>query len=996
MKSKILMLSLLLMTFGFSAWAQGSFKVNGKVTDAQGNALPGVVVYVLGTDNGTSTAVDGTYTISVRPTNGKATITYTAIGFKEQNLTVTESRALNVTMQDDIQTLDDVVVIGYGTQKKADITTSVSVVSTKDVNRQPVISASSILQGRAAGIQVVQPSGMPGEGMIVRVRGASSISSTNDPLFVVDGVPVGTGSGAISFLAPNEIETMQVLKDAASAAIYGSRAANGVVIITTKAGKKDKQPVISFNSYVGVSNVSKTYDVLNVAQYKELMDETGLISLPDGLKDNTDWFKWTYRPGVNQNYQLSYSGSTERTNYYVGGGYSREDGVIRDTYSERYNFKINLDTQVRKWINFSTNINYVHTDYDGIISGTGSNRAGVVLSVINTPTYAKVWDEEHPTWYWTQFYGANLTTPAENIGRTSYDTNNDDRLIGTIGATLTLAKNLTFKSTASMDRTWTYNTQFLDPIATSYGRTQHGSASAQRYDNRRMVYDNILNYSLDCDKNHFTFMGGTSATVSHWEELWGSRSYFSDQYNNEDISLNGGNNGGLRGQGEAKSDWTIMSYMARATYNYDDRYLATANVRTDGSSKLAKGHRWGVFPSFSGAWRVSNEQFMKDVDWLNDLKIRLGWGQTGNQEGLDDYAYLQKYNTNYFDWTNSQYAQAVPVIGDRANIKNDKLTWETNTQTDLGFDMTVLNNRLTFAVDLYYKVTTNMLMNIDLPSPNPNIEWNSGKMTNKGLELTINSRNISKPDFYWNTDFNISFNKNMLNSIDLQNVYYMATTSEASSEYCIRMAPGQPLSRFYGYVYEGVDPETGLCMYKDLDGNGKINSSDRTYIGDANPIFTAGMTNTIGWKGFTLSILMTGSYGNDIFNASRIEMVGMYSGANQITDVLRRWKIPGQITDIPKANELYNLHTSSRFVEDGSFLKIKNINLSYSFDTKKLAKWNISKIEPYISLQNFFTFTKYSGCDPEVNQFGSATTMGIDWGTYPHVKTAVLGVNIDF
>ena len=260
-----------------------------------------------------------------------------------------------------------------------------------------------------------------------------------------------------------------------------------------------------------------------------------------------------------------------------------------------------MDTQIRKWINFSTNINYVHTDYDGIISGTGSGRAGVGLSVVNTPTYAKIWDEEHPNWYWTQFYGANLTTPAENIGRTSYDTNNDDRLIGTIGATINLAKNLTFKSTASMDRTWTYNTQFLDPIATSYGRTQHGSASAQRYDNRRMIYDNIVNYNLDCDKNHFTFMGGTSATVSHWEELWGSRSYFSDQYNNADISLNGGNNGGLRGQGESKSDWTIMSYMARATYNYDDRYLATANVRADGSSKLAKGHRWGVFPSFSGA-----------------------------------------------------------------------------------------------------------------------------------------------------------------------------------------------------------------------------------------------------------------------------------------------------------------------------------------------------------------------------------------------------------
>ncbi|MCI2081771.1 MAG: TonB-dependent receptor [Bacteroidales bacterium] len=996
MKSKILMLSLILTLFGTSAFAQESYQVNGKVTDAQGNALPGVVVYVLGTGNGTSTVENGTYTLNVRPVNGKATITFTAIGYKDENITVTGSRKLDVTMMDDIQTLEDVVVIGYGTQKKADITTAVSVVSTKDIDHQPVISASGILQGRAAGVQVVQPSGMPGNGMIVRVRGASSISSSNDPLFVVDGVPVGTGSDAISFLSPNDIETMQVLKDASSAAIYGSRAANGVVIITTKAGDKNRPPVISFNSYVGISNVSKTYNVLNVAQYKDLMDEMGIISLPDGLTDNTDWFDYTYRTGVNQNYQLSYSGSNNRTNYYVGGGWTREDGVIRTTYDERYNFKINMDTQIRDWINFSTNINYVHTDYDGIIEGTGSGRAGTVLAVINTPTYAKVWDEDNPDWYWTQFYGANITTPAEDIGRTKYDTNNNDRLIGTLGATITLAKNLTFKSTATMDRNWYSGTTFLDPIATSYGRTQHGQATATRTDDRRMVYDNILTYKLDLGKNHFEFMGGTSATVSHWEKLYGERTYFSDQYDNADISLNGGNNGGLRGQSQSTSEWTIMSYLSRLSYNFDERYLVTANIRADGSSKLSKGHRWGYFPSFSAAWRLSNEEFMKDIDWLNDLKIRAGWGQTGNQSGLDDYAYLQKYETIYYDWTDSDYAQATPVIGSRTNIKNDNLTWETTTQTNLGIDMTVLKNRLTLGLDLYYKVTTNMLMDIDLPDPNPDIQWNSGEMTNKGLEFTLSSRNISKKDFYWNTDFNISFNKNKLVSIDLQNVYYYAVTSEATSEYCIRMAPGESLSKFYGYVYEGVDPETGLCIYKDLDGNGKINSSDRQYIGDANPVFTAGMTNTIGWKNFTLSILMTGSYGNDIYNASKIEMEGMYTGANQITDVLRRWKIPGQITDIPKSNELYNLKCSSRFIEDGSFLKIKNINLSYSFETQKLAKWNISKIEPYISLQNFFTFTKYSGYDPEVSQYSSATEMGIDWGTYPHVKTAVFGINIDF
>ncbi len=833
--------------------------------------------------------------------------------------------------------------------------------------------------------------------MTVRIRGASSIASSNDPLYVVDGVPVGEGNYAIAYLSPNDIESMSILKDASSAAIYGSRAANGVVLITTKQGKVSQGPQINFSAYVGLSNVTKTYDVLNVAQYKDLMDEIGGATLPDGLRDETDWFDETYSTGITQNYQISVSNGNEKLRYYIGGGYTDEKGVIDVAYNRRYNIKASVDSDLFKWISVGANVAYSSYKSNGIISGTGSNRAGVVLSVINTPTYAKIWSDENPDWYWNTFYGANLTTPAENMARTENNYSQTDRLLLTGYATIKFHKNLNFKSTVTMDRRWVHDYSFLDPIHTSYGRTQHGEASSTRSDDMRMVYDNILTYNNTWNGVHnFEAMGGTSATTSRWENLSGSRNYFSPDYNNVIWGLNGGNKGGLRGQSQGYAKWAIMSYLARVSYNYDSRYYITANFRADGSSKLAPGHRWGFFPSVSAAWRISGESWMKDISWISDLKLRAGWGQSGNQAGLADYAWVQTYNTNYYDWTSTGYEEAVPTLGSKSNIGNKDLTWETTTQTNVGIDFAILDNRLTFTLDGYYKYTKDLLMSVPLPSPYPSIYRNEGEMSNWGLEFALSSVNLDRKGVRWTTDFNISMNRNRLEKLDLQQIYYYTQTSEALSEYVVRMTPGQPLSMFWGYKAEGVDPETGMMRYQDLNGDGKINSSDKQYIGNANPWFTFGMTNTISWKGLSLSFLITSSIGNDIYNASRIEMVGMYNGANQITDVLRRWKVPGQITDIPKAGELDNLRASTRWVEDGSYLKIKNITLSYDIVHPKLKKANIARIQPYITLDNMITFTNYSGYDPEMSQYTSATSMGIDWGTYPNVKTVTFGVNIDF
>ena len=989
---KILTATLLLL--GITAFAQ-QHSVKGTVTDQNGYPVIGMAVQEQGTSNGVVTDENGEYSITVA--SPQASLEFNSLGYETVIEQVNGRAVIDVISSESAIALDAVVAIGYGSVKKQDLTTAVSVVSNEDMKLRPVSDASGFIQGKVAGVQVQQTSGLPGGGMTVRIRGASSIASSNDPLYVVDGVPVGEGNYAIAYLSPNDIESMSILKDASSAAIYGSRAANGVVLITTKQGKVSQGPQINFSAYVGLSNVTKTYDVLNVAQYKDLMDEIGGATLPDGLRDETDWFDETYSTGITQNYQISVSNGNEKLRYYIGGGYTDEKGVIDVAYNRRYNIKASVDSDLFKWISVGANVAYSSYKSNGIISGTGSNRAGVVLSVINTPTYAKIWSDENPDWYWNTFYGANLTTPAENMARTENNYSQTDRLLLTGYATIKFHKNLHFKSTVTMDRRWVHDYSFLDPIHTSYGRTQHGEASSTRSDDMRMVYDNILTYNNTWNGVHnFEAMGGTSATTSRWENLSGSRNYFSPDYNNVIWGLNGGNKGGLRGQSQGYAKWAIMSYLARVSYNYDSRYYITANFRADGSSKLAPGHRWGFFPSVSAAWRISGESWMKDISWISDLKLRAGWGQSGNQAGLADYAWVQTYNTNYYDWTSTGYEEAVPTLGSKSNIGNKDLTWETTTQTNVGIDFAILDNRLTFTLDGYYKYTKDLLMSVPLPSPYPSIYRNEGEMSNWGLEFALSSVNLDRKGVRWTTDFNISMNRNCLEKLDLQQVYYYTQTSEALSEYVVRMTPGQPLSMFWGYKAEGVDPETGMMRYQDLNGDGKINSSDKQYIGNANPWFTFGMTNTISWKGLSLSFLITSSIGNDIYNASRIEMVGMYNGANQITDVLRRWKVPGQITDIPKAGELDNLRASTRWVEDGSYLKIKNITLSYDIVHPKLKKANIARIQPYITLDNMITFTNYSGYDPEMSQYTSATSMGIDWGTYPNVKTVTFGVNIDF
>lgn len=980
----------LTLTIPVLTFAQNAERVEGYVTDAStGEALYGVSIGVKGTSLGTMTDENGHYLLSNLPSSAVLTVSY--IGYTSQELEITNEK-LDVQLSPANNMMEDVVVIGYGSVKRKDVTTAISSVSLKDLEERPIVSAAQAIQGKAAGVSVIQPNGAPGGETSIRIRGTTSFNGSNDPLYVVDGVPVDN----INFLSPNEIQDMQILKDASSASIYGSRAANGVVLITTKTGKAGEAK-ISVHSQYTQNRVSNEITPLNVAQYKELQDEIGLISLPDGLQDETDWFDETYSTGNLHSHQLSISGGTDKTKYLLSGSYLDEKGILSTAFYKRYSFRANVENQVRSWLKMNANITYSDYSNNGITTGLGANRGGVILSVINTPTYAPIWNPENPDQYYNNFYGINnITHPLENMARNANNKSRENRLLASASAEMTFIPVLVYKSAFTLDRRNAIATSFLDPISTAWGRNQFGEGSDSRNMNTVLVFDNVLTYTENYDKHGIEAMGGTSWTSSDYTNNWINGSH----YRNGSIqTLNAANKISWTGTGSGASEWGIMSYFGRVAYNYDSKYLVTANVRMDGSSKLHPDHRWGTFPSVSAAWRMSSESFMDGADWLDDLKIRGGWGQTGNQSGIGDYAYLQRYNINRIEWFEEGQENAVPTIS-QANLRTKDLQWETTTQTNVGLDLTAFNSRLTVNLDYYYKRTTDMLMYVSLPAGAAqanNIVRNEGEMTNRGVELFVTSRNLTGYDesLGWETNFNISFNKNTLESLEMQKIYNTAVTSDVVNETVVRNEPGRPLSGFYGYISDGVDPETGELMYRDLNADGKISSSDRTYIGDPNPSFTFGLTNNFSWKNFNLSVFLQGSYGNDIFNASRIETEGMYDGKNQSTRVLDRWRIPGQITDVPKAG--FNIKNSSYFIEDGSYLRVKNVSLSYNVTGAKLKQLGISRLQPYISASNLLTWTNYTGMDPEVNQWGnSGAVQGIDWGTYPHSRSFVIGVNLEF
>ncbi|MBK9355837.1 MAG: TonB-dependent receptor [Bacteroidales bacterium] len=973
------LLSIIFLTMiSLSVFAQGK-QITGKVTDAGGSGLPGVTIQVKGTSTGTVTDLDGKYRLNA---TGEVLV-FSFVGFSKQEITIGSQSTINVIMLEDAKMLDELVVIGYGAVKKKDLTTAVSVVGSAEIKDRPVTSAALALQGKAPGVHVISSSGKPGSVPSVRIRGATSVISGNEPLYVVDGVPTTDISG----INPNDIESMSVLKDASSASIYGAQGANGVVIISTRRGKENK-PAVNFNAYYGISSLRKTIDVLNTKQYRDLMQEIGVPLDPTWTQFN-DWSDLTFDTGTQQSYQLSATGGNEKTQYFVSGGYLREEGIVAPARFDRYTFRVNLDTYVRPWFKVGTSINALSNNSKDTPDNASSGRGGVIMSALNTPPFLSVYKNDGSGWYDPNPFQPSWENPVAYMDGPDQQSR-DNKLFGNVYSEISFIKNLKLKSSMGVDVTGHQYDYYLDPFSTNYGRQNHGIGRSDKANHNIWIAENTLDYVTKVNDHSFTAMVGNSV-----QKYDGNGTYIegTDFPDNTDIRTIWAANQ-LNTGGTWRSEWASVSFFGRGTYDFKGKYYLTASVRRDGSSKLAK--HWGTMPSFSAAWRISGEKFMEGVTFINDLKLRGGWGKTGNINGLSDYSSMAL--TGYFRRTPGDTLNGPGTYA--ISLGNPDLRWETTNQTDIGIDLSMFDSRVVFVFDAYYKETPNVILNVALTSSLPvnTIQTNAGKIVNKGIEFGLSTVNINNKSINWTTDFNMSFNRNEVTSLTYTPVYSSGRIYSNNQDVNIFKA-GLPMGAFYGYVSEGVDPETGDIIYKDVNENGIFDPGDRKVIGYGMPDFTFGLTNNISYKRFSLNVFFQGSYGNDIFNATRIDLEGMFDSKNQSVDVLDRWKNPGDITDMPRAvgnGNVDNVRNSTRFIEDGSYIRLKSISLSYQILDNNPKFKALKRVSVYVTGQNLITLTNYSGFDPEVNAFGSsAVSMGVDYGTYPQSRTIVFGVNVE-
>jgi TonB-linked SusC/RagA family outer membrane protein len=967
-RKKITLLIVCLL-YGVSIAFAQEITIKGEVKDKQGLPIPGVSVQIKGTAKGTVTSGNGVFTLSAPE---DAVLTFSFIGYKTIEQPIARKSVINVTLSEDNNQLNEVVVVGYGTTTKKDITTAVVSVSAKDIENQPITNPLQAIQGKAAGVQISSQSGKPGSGVSVSIRGNTSITASNSPLYVIDGVT----SRNADFLNPNDIESMTILKDASAAAIYGSSGANGVILITTKKGKEGKLQV-GFNAFTGFSNLWQQQNVLNTAQYTALMTELGYANFGN---QNTNWQDLTFGTGKQHSYQVSLAGGIKGGQYYFSTGYQQDKGTVSPAVLDKYTANFNGSQNLTNWLKLTASASVTDRKSIDVSDNAGVARGGTILSALTTPPNIGIYAENG------QYAGNPNAGGWENPIANAYAAKNATRnlrFLGSFAAQVNFTKDLYFKSSISTNNENNYYSYSLDPFSTDYGRTQQGIYSNNQTYNNVWLNENILNYAKNFGKNAFTATGGMTLQSSNYKYYPYQITHFLDD--NKNLLPDGTS---TLAQLPSFAQWTKRSYLARVTYAYDNKYLFSSNMRADGSSRFAKENRYGYFPSVSAGWRISAENFMKDSKTINDLKIRGSWGKVGNDEGIGDYAYMALYTpTPQGSYNFSQ-------------LENRGISWEKTTQSNIGLDLSMFNSRITFTADAYLKKTNDLLINVPLPQSTgfASQARNVGSMENKGLEFVLSTKNFDKGKFTWSTDLNFSLNKNKVTSLGnaLSTISFGGIYERDDA---IRVEVGHPLGAFYGYKFTGVDPQTGAAQYADLNGNGSVDAEDRTYIGNAQPKFTYGINNNLAYGSFGLSLFFQGVQGNQIFNASRIELEGLYDSKNQLATVLNRWTTPGQITNIPKADRgnTDNSRTSSRYVEDGSYLRLKTATLSYNFGAVSLSKWKMSKLTVFATGYNVLTFTKYKGFDPEVQQYsGNSPSMGIDYGTYPQSRTFLFGVNVGF
>lgn len=968
--------------------------VQGVVKDQTGETVIGASVMEKGTTNGTITSIDGDFSLNMSP-NGTLVVSF--VGYKTQEVQVKGQKQLQVVLSEDAEMLDEVVVIGYGTMKKSDLTGAVSSIGNKDIKDSPVSNLGQAIQGKISGVQIVD-AGKPGDNVSIKIRGLGSINNC-DPLVVIDGVPTDLG---LSSLNMADVERLDVLKDASATAIYGSRGANGVVMITTKRGTEGKGKLAVSANY-SFQNATNVPSLLNAAQYAELSNDMMVNSgrnpnpewaNPSELGAGTDWMDELLRTGVMQNYTVSYSGGNEKSHYYVSGGFLDQSGIVKSVNYRRFTFQSNSDAQVLKWLKFSNNITF-----SADTKKSGSYNIGDALKAL--PIYPV--KNEDGSWSGpdgnSEWYGSTRNP----IGPTELNKSQTDgyNFLANLTAELTFTKWLKFKSTFGYDaKFW-----FIDNFTPKYNWKPTPTEETSRYksDNKSFTYlwDNYFLFDHTfAEKHRVGLMAGMSAQWNTNDYLNAQKNVFMfdnvhEMDNGEEMYAIGGN----------ETEWALLSYMARVNYSYEDRYLLTATIRRDGSSRFGKKHRWGTFPSVSVAWRASQEKWFPKNDYINDLKVRAGYGVTGSQASVGNYSYLASYNTSVYPFGISSGNQTALVS---STLANPYIHWEEVAQTNIGFDASLFNSRVMFSFDAYLKETRDMLVKASIPitsgfEDTTTTYTNAGKVRNQGIEMSLHTINLTG-ELGWETNLTATYNKNKIKDLNSDVPYYI---NQINNSYVTMLAKDYPINVFYGYVTDGIfqnqsevnthavqpGAEPGDIRFRDLNNDGVINDSDRTVIGNPNPSWLFSMNNSLSYKGFELSVFLQGIAGNKIYNANNIDNTGMAAAYNQTTDVLKRWQGEGTSNSMPRAvfgDPNQNTRVSDRFVENGSYLRLKNITLSYTFPKQWLQKAQIENARLSLSCENVATITGYSGFDPEVG------INGIDQNRYPISRTFSLGLNFNF
>jgi len=997
--------------------------IRGKVTDERGETVIGVNVVEKGTTNGVVTDIDGNFSLEVAES---AVLQVSYIGYITQDIRVNNNSVFNIKLVEDTQTLDEVVVVGYGTMKKRDLTGSVSSIKSEDIQRSPVTSLDQAIQGKAAGVQVTQASSAPGGRVSIRVRGGNSLSSSNEPLYVVDGFPISAGTSAggngiaqnpLATLNTSDIASIEILKDASATAIYGARGANGVVLITTKRGDIGK-PQITLDAYYGVQSVANKLDMMNAYEFATLVNEArsndglgvvfpdpnNLYYFPDPstLGKGVDYQDEVFRSAAIQNYNIGITGGNEGVRYSIGGSYFGQDGIIKNSDFNRASFRSNLDIKILSNLSVNTNISASHVFANGTTSeGDGASSAVVWATVLMPPTV--------PIYKENGEYNLTNPTPGGTPTRNPIPTINHmtdkqeiDRFLGSVDVNWEIIKDLKLKVTFGMDMSSADRAVYW-PKETYQGYNANGEASQAYRKMSSYLNENILTYNKVLGDHSFNAMAGYTWQVFHSRNFNATnRNFTSDLY--EANNLGAGTNYPAPGSGRDQSQ--LASYLGRINYIFKDRYLITLTGRADGSSKFGVNNKWAFFPSAALAWRVSEEEFMEAVPVISNLKIRGSYGKTGNQN-IDNYKSQAMLGTmNY-----TLGGALVSGVGPN-NIPNPNLKWETTATTDVGLDIGLFNNRLSVVFDYYYKKTTDLLWNISTPNISgfSSIFKNIGSLENKGVEVAVGV-DISDSAFKWNTQLNWSRNRNKVFEIPGYTPSVQGSLSGHLKVNGSWLEPGLPVGVWNLLKYDGVfqtqeqldagprssnNDKLGDARFIDKNNDGKINySDDRMIVGDPNPDFIYGWTNNLSYKGFDFSIYIQGSYGNDIINVQRAETNISGPWGNQRKQILDRWTPSHTNSNIPRARVTVDplLVQSDWLIEDGSYLRVKTMSLGYTFKNLKF----MNSLRVYVTGQNLITFTDYSGYDPEVNAQGNNNLqLGVDYNSYPSAKAVIFGINAAF